>query len=205
MLPRVLVKTASVTSEVTLEARLLRATIMVFLSLSGAFLTALLAQARIPLPFTPVPVTGQVLAVLICGALLGGNGGMLSQVMYAGLGVMGFKWFAGGAAGLAVLSGPTGGYIIGFVVAAFFLGAFTERLAAARTFAGQVLLMLVAVGIIYLFGALHLALVMRLSMAETLAAGVTPFIVGDVLKVVIAALFTSAYFSSRPHPLKRDG
>ena len=139
------------------------------------------------MPFTPVPITGQVLAVLLCGSLLGGNYGMLSQVMYVALGVLGFKWFAGSGSGVAVLAGATGGYFIGFIVAALFLGSCVTNFRAARTFAGQVLLMCAAVLIIYVCGVAHLMMTLRLSLASAIALGVTPFIAGGIIKVVIAA------------------
>ena len=172
------------------ERRLLGATLMVFLSFCGACLTALLAQVRIPLPFTPVPLTGQVFAVLVCGALLGSGYGALSQMFYVGLGVVGVPWFAGGI-GLAVFTGATAGYLIGFIVAAFFLGFITRRFAGARRLEGQIWAMLAAVGIIYLFGTLHLTLCLGWSPAVAVSEGVAPFVAGDLIKVVLAASVTS--------------
>jgi len=88
------------------------------LAIGFACLTGLLAQFRFYLPGSPVPITGQTFAVLIAGILLGKWGG-ISQGMYVGFGAMGVPWFAGMNAGLAYLLGPTGGYIIGFIFAAF--------------------------------------------------------------------------------------
>ena len=175
----------------------LRAATMVLLSVCGACLTGLLAQLRIPLPFTPVPITGQVFAVLVCGALLGSGYGALSQLIYVTMGVMGVPWFAGGLSGFGVLTAFTGGYLVGFVVAALFLGACTRRSTGTRTFGGQVLLMLGAVAILYFFGWLHLVMGLRMSPAEAAASGLAPFVLGDVLKVVVAARLTSVVLSSR--------
>ncbi len=164
---------------------------MVFLAVCGAALTALLAQIRLPLPFTPVPVTGQVLAVLVCGALLGSGYGLLSQVIYVSLGVAGVPWFAGFTAGGAVLLGVTGGYLVGFMVAAFFLGAFT-RLLGAYSLRGQIALMLGAVVIIHLLGMQWLMAVTGCGLTRGLFMGVAPFVAVDLFKAVLAALITSA-------------
>ncbi len=174
--------------------------VMVLASFCGACLTGLLAQLRFPLPFTPVPVTGQVLAVLVCGSLLGSGYGTLSQAIYVMLGASGVPWFAGGTHGLAVIFGPaavTGGYLVGFMVAALFLGTCTERSAQARTLVGQLKLMLFAVALIYLFGALHLMLTLRVSLGKAFAIGVAPFVLADALKVLVAALLTSTVLSRR--------
>jgi len=164
---------------------------MVFFAFCGAVLTALLAQIKLPLPFTPVPVTGQVLAVLVCGALLGGGYGLLSQVMYVSLGVAGVPWFAGFTAGGAVLMGVTGGYMVGFMVAAFFLGSFT-RVFSAYSMRAQLALMLAAVAIIHLLGMQWLMAVTGCGLTRGLLVAVAPFVVVDVLKAVLAATLTSA-------------
>lgn len=177
---------------ITRERRPAAATGMIFLSFCGACLTGLLAQVRIPLPFTPIPLTGQVFAVLVCGALLGAGYGTLSQAFYVGLGATGIPWFSGGAGGPGVFAGFTGGYLIGFVAAAFFLGLVTRRRTGARTLEGQLWVMLAAVGIIYAFGALHLVLTLGMSSAEAIASGVVPFVAGDLIKAVLAAGVTVA-------------
>jgi len=165
---------------------------MVLLSFFGACVTGLLAQIRLPLPGTPVPLTGQVLAVLICGAVLGSGYGAFSQVIYVALGVAGVPWFAGGACGFAILAGPTGGYLLGFVVAALFLGTLSERTAAAKTLHAQLKLMLMGVAVIWLFGLIHIVLALHVSLTTAFVWGVVPFIAADVIKAVLAALFTSA-------------
>jgi biotin transport system substrate-specific component len=173
------------------EPRAFSVPAMVFFALCGAALTGLLAQVRLPLPFTPVPLTGQVLAVLICGALLGGGYGLLSQVLYVSLGVAGVPWFAGATFGGAALLGVTGGYLIGFMVAAFFLGAFT-RVFSAYSLRGQLALMLAAVAIIHVLGLQWLMAVTGCGLTRGIFLAVAPFLVIDVLKAVLAALITSA-------------
>ena len=186
------------------DRHVLSAFAMVILSIAGACLTGLLAQLRIYLLFTPVPVTGQVLAVLICGGFLGGGYGLLSQVIYVGLGAAGLPWFADGTGGVAALIGPSGGYLLGFVMAAYFLGAATKRSAEARALEGQMMLMLIAVGIIYFFGVLHQMLVLGWSPLQAILLGAAPFIAVDVVKAVMAAMVTSAALPGRSSSAQAD-
>ena len=181
------------------ERRGLSATALFLLSIAGACLTGLLAQVhvRLPLGMTPVPITGQVLGVLVCGAFLGGGYGLLSQIIYVGLGAAGLPWFTGLSGGLDVLQGVTGGYLIGFVMAAYFLGACMQRSARLRTLGGRLLAMLVAVGIIHAFGLLNLMLLLGIGPTRAFALGSLPFLTGDALKCLIAASLTSAVLRSR--------
>jgi biotin transport system substrate-specific component len=159
-----------------------------------AILTGLLAQVAVPLPWTPVPITGQTLGVLLAGVLLGGGWGGISQVIYAGLGLAGLPWFTGWQGGLSHLAGPTGGYIIGFVLAALCVGYFTDRFIAARQYLWLVALMLAANFIlIYVPGLLQLGLWISLikgqsvTVMQTLNLGLWPFVAGDVIKILLAA------------------
>ena len=97
----------------------------ILLILLGALLVAALAQVEIPLPFTPVPITGQTFGVLLVGAALGSKRGALSLVSYLSMGVLGLPFFAGGAHGWDIVIGATGGYLIGFVIAAYVIGLVT--------------------------------------------------------------------------------
>jgi biotin transport system substrate-specific component len=157
------------------------------LALAFACLTGLAAQIRIPLPFTPVPITGQVLAVLLSGIVLGGCYGGLSQVFYAGLGTVGLPWFSGGNGGLAAITGITGGYIIGFVPAALAIGWLASRSASVRRLHFQLLLMAAGVSIIYIFGAAQFAIVMNTGFLKTMKMAVLPFIPVDLMKAIVAA------------------
>jgi biotin transport system substrate-specific component len=165
------------------------------LGLAFAFscLTGLAAQIRIPLSFTPVPITAQVLVVLLSGIILGGYYGGLSQIFYVGLGTVGIPWFSGWNGGLAAITGVTGGYIIGFVPAALIIGWLTDRYTAVRRFhivflyLFQLLLMTVAMSIIYIFGATQLAIVMNTGFLKTMRLAVFPFILVDLAKAVVAA------------------
>ena len=158
-----------------------------------AAITGLMAQVRIYLPFSPVPVTGQVLAVLLSGVICGGVFGSISQMIYIGLGIAGIPWFAVTSHNCGyLLASPTFGYLIGFIVAPLIIGRYTDRYIAARTLFSQIKLMMSAVVIIYIFGAAYLALILKLTIWQALIQGVIPFIIFDVVKATLAALASSA-------------
>ncbi|HSW36432.1 MAG TPA: biotin transporter BioY [Candidatus Limnocylindrales bacterium] len=153
-------------------------------------LIAVLAQVSIPLPFSPVPFTGQVIGVLLAGALLGSKDGLLAVFAYLLLGAAGAPVFAMGRGGLFILLGPTGGYLLGFMPAAYLTGRLTETkadLSLWRTYGA----MLIALVVIFLLGAIQLGLIMNFNIMQTLMAGVIPFIPLDLLKVVLAGLLYS--------------
>ncbi len=152
------------------------------LTLLMAAVMGLAAQIRIPLPFTPVPLTAQVFVVLLSGIVLGGGYGGLSMALYLLFGFAGLPWFTGWSVG--TWFGPTTGYLIGFVPAALFTGIAFPR---AREFLGQALVMTTAVFIIYLFGALHIALILKTGFSHTLILAILPFIPFDIVKAVAAA------------------
>jgi biotin transport system substrate-specific component len=165
------------------------------LALGMASLTGLLAQVRIQLPWSPVPLTGQTLAVLLAGVALGKWWGGISMAIYAGLGIAGVPWFQGWNGGLAYLAGPTGGYVIGFILAALFLGYFTDRYVRSRRFMSMLGLMLFAsLILVYVPGLLQLGLWLNLVKGEPvtlgglLMMGAVPFIAGDITKAIAAAL-----------------
>ena len=156
----------------------------IFLTLTGSLLIAILARVAIPLPFSPVPFSGQTLAVLLLGALLGSRLGAMSAALYLFQGAIGLPVFVYGA-GPAYLFGPTGGYIFGFVAAAYITGWLAERgwdrkvhTTAAAMVAGS--------AAIYIAGLAQLSLYTGASNA--LAAGFYPFIITDLLKVALAAV-----------------
>ncbi len=156
---------------------------MVYASLFGA-LTALGAYMIIPLP--PVPITLQTVFLGLAGTLLGGRLGALSQTVYLLLGIIGLPVFAGGKAGLGVLFGPTGGYLIGFVAAAFVIGKLTA-MKVRPGFAWLCFSLVSGTAVLYGFGVLQLALVARLAPVKALAVGVLPFLPGDMIKILLTA------------------
>ncbi len=173
------------------EASLIHKIILAF---AMACFTGIAAQVRIPLPWTPVPISAQTFAVLLSGVLLGGWYGGLSQVFYIGAGIAGVPWFSGGGSGIAYISGPTGGYIIGFILAALFIGYFVDRFARARGFFAIFVLMFFAnFVLIHLPGLLQLSVVTGVrNIYKLLSMGTLPFIVGDVAKVLAAAALAKA-------------
>ncbi len=167
------------------------------LALGMAVLTGLMAQIRIPLPLTPVPITGQTFAVLLSGILLGRNWGGISMAVYATLGAIGIPWFAGFGGGPAILFGPTGGYIFGFILAALFIGYISDRFIKSRNFIPMLLLMLFAnfilihgTGLIQLSVWLNFVKGSSPTFYEILAMGTLPFMVGGLIKVIAAAAVT---------------
>ncbi len=163
----------------------------VVLAFVFAGLTGLGAQLSFYLPFTPVPVTMQVLPVLLSGVILGKHYGALSQVIYASLGALGLAWFAGHKAGLEVLMGATGGYIIAFIVAAWVIGYFTDTYREARSKVSQAVLIFTGVLIIYILGAAQLSFVTGMGAKEAVLKGIIPFIPGDIFKAILAIAISS--------------
>jgi biotin transport system substrate-specific component len=162
------------------------------LSLGFALITGVMAQIRIPLPFTPVPLTGQVFAVLLSAVFLGGYFGALSQLFYVILGITCLSWFSGGLGGFAVVTGLTGGYLIGFIPSAMLVGWFTSRYAFFRKFHSQLLLMMAGVIVIYIFGSAQIAVLMRLGFVDTMRLAVLPFIGVDLMKAAIVACISTS-------------
>lgn len=160
---------------------------LVYAALFGA-LTAAGALMVIPLP--PVPVTAQTFFLNVSAILLGGQLGALSQVIYVMLGIVGIPVFAGGKAGLGVLFGPTGGYLFGFIIAAFVIGVVNRTKKNAGIF-WHIFSMLIGMLIIYLLGSIQLSLVAKMSFQKALAVGVLPFIPGDIIKIILAAIISS--------------
>jgi len=156
------------------------------LSVIGAsLLIALGAQLRIPVPFSPVPVTAQTLVVLLAGALLGPKRGAQAVVLYLLEGLLGWPVFAGASGGLTVLLGPTGGYLIGFVAAAYIVGRLTER-SENRNALATIGALLLGILVIYAFGLIRLAAFV--GMERVIALGLAPFIPGDLVKLLCATL-----------------
>jgi biotin transport system substrate-specific component len=161
----------------------------IVLAFGFALITALLAQVKFYLPGNAlVPITGQTFAVLLAGVLLGKYGG-ISQCIYVGLGAIGVPWFAN-------VTGSTIGYLIGFIIAAFFLGFITDRYIKSRSFKAMLPIMLFTTyvliyvpGMIYLFFYTQ-SLGLSLGIMGLLQIGVLPFIAGDIIKAVAAATIT---------------
>lgn len=164
------------------------------LVISFTLLTAVAAQFRIYLDFTPVPITGQTLAVLLAGGVLGSRAGAASQALYW-MGGLVLPWFAGANGGLAtgewegweVVTGATGGYLIGFILAAYAVGYLSER-GQDRNIATAIPAFLAGSAIIYLFGVPWLAHSINVSWEQAVADGMVPFLLGDLIKLGAAGL-----------------
>ena len=144
------------------------------------------AQVSVPLPFTPVPVTGQTLAVLLVGAGLGSVRGAASVALYLLLGIAGLGVFADGAHGWAAIAGATGGYMVGFLLAAPLVGLLAERRWDSR-FSSALGALLTGNLVIYLVGLPWLAVVLHTNLEKTLEYGLYPFVPGDMVKLYLAA------------------
>lgn len=157
---------------------------MSYAAMFGA-MTAIGAYIIIPLPV--VPITLQTFVMYLAASLLGGRLGALSQTVYILLGVIGLPVFAGGKAGLGVLIGPTGGYLMGFIIGAYIIGKMLE----SRKHSGYVwiaLSLILATAVIYICGVAQLLVVAQLSLKKAIIAGVLPFLIGDVIKIAAATL-----------------
>jgi len=155
------------------------------LVLGGSLLIALAAQLKLPLPFSPVPVTGQTFAVLLLAAIYGSNRGVATVLAYLGLGSVGLPVFAEANAGGAVLLGPTAGYLIGFLGAAYVVGKLGER-GWHRRLGSTAASMIIGNGVIYVAGAAWLA--GFIGWKAAVLAGVLPFLAGDAFKIGLATL-----------------
>jgi len=176
------------------------------LALTFALLTGLLAQLRFYLPGIYVPVTGQVFGVILAGVILGKWGGV-SQCFYVGLGAIGIPWFTGLNGGMLYLFGPTGGYLIGFIIAAFFIGFVVDRYIRSRNFIGMLSLMLFSTFVlIYIPGLTQYYLWMGGSIGswKLLSMTVIPFIPADVIKAIIAAAIASGITPKRTYGREID-
>lgn len=142
--------------------------------------------AQIAVPLWPVPITGQTLAVLLVGSALGAVRGSLAMVVYALMGIVGLPVFSDASSGFHVIAGPTGGYIVGFIFSAALVGWVAER-AGDRKFVGAILAFGAGTVVTFAFGMIWLAAVLGLNLEQTLQAGLYPFIIGGVVKSLLAA------------------
>lgn len=153
----------------------------VALVVGGAALTGLAAQIAVPVPGSPVPVTGQTFAALLVGTTLGASRGFYALALYALAGLAGMPWFANGASGVSV----SFGYILGMILASTVVGALARR-GADRSMLRMAGAMLVGEAIIYAIGVPYLAFAADMTTSAAIAAGLTPFLIGDALKAALA-------------------
>jgi len=174
-----------------------------FLACGFSCLTGILAQLTIYLPWTPIPITGQTIAVMLSGVLLGRWGGV-SQVIYTVVGFAGIPWFAGFKGGPTVLLGPTPGYLFGFIISAYFIGYFLDTYPRLRKIIPLFLMMLIinfivilGCGTIYLYQWLKVVEMKQIEIAAAFVIGFYPFIFGGIAKtfivVFLSLLLTPSY------------
>ncbi|MBI3951932.1 MAG: biotin transporter BioY [Acidobacteria bacterium] len=155
-----------------------------FLALGFSGIIALSARLAIPLPFTPVPITGQTFAVVLTGALLGPHYGVLAVLFYLIEGGLGLPVFGGGMSGWAHMAGSTAGYLFGFVLAAFVVGSLAQR-GWDRKLSRSLAMMLIGEAVILVLGATWLTAFVGTD--RVLMAGVVPFLPGALVKAALAA------------------
>jgi biotin transport system substrate-specific component len=152
------------------------------------------ASSRFVIPLTPVPITGQTFGVLLVGGALGFRRGLASVALYVLIGTIGLPFFAEGKGGLQVLQGTNGGYIVGFIVAGALVGRLAE-LGWDRRILGALGAMAIGNVVIYLFGVPWLMFVAHMDLPTGIAKGLTPFLIGDAVKLILAALaFPAAWW-----------
>ncbi|MEV0320368.1 biotin transporter BioY [Streptomyces sp. NPDC050658] len=152
------------------------------LVVGGAVLTGIAAQIAVPVPGSPVPVTGQTFAALLVGTALGARRGFLSLALYALVGMAGMPWFAEANSGFAM---PSFGYVLGMLLASTVVGALARR-GGDRNVWRTAGTMAVGSAIIYAVGVPYLAAATGMSLTQAVAAGLTPFLIGDALKAALA-------------------
>jgi biotin transport system substrate-specific component len=160
----------------------------VLLVIGGAGLVGLLAQVSIHLSFTPVPITGQTLGVLLTGTALGWRRGLAAMALYAVAGLVGVPWFAGHTSGYV---GASFGFVIGFMLCALVCGRLAER-GADRSVLSSVPAMIAGEVVMYGVGVTWLALYLHVSASTAISLGLTPFLAGDAIKAALAALLLPA-------------
>lgn len=154
--------------------------------IGGVGFIAALAQISIPIPGSPVPVTGQTLAALLIGTTYGARLGFITFSTYLLAGIAGAPIFAGSTHGIERVTGATGGYLVGMLLASFVLGYLADR-KADQSFKTSFPALILGDLIIFTFGLLWLRASLDLSWSATIAAGLTPFILGELLKIAITA------------------
>jgi len=154
--------------------------------MGGVGFISLMAQVAIPVPGSPIPVTGQTLAVLLIGTTYGARLGLMTFATYLLAGVAGAPIFAGSTHGIEKVIGATGGYLVGMLIASFLLGYLADR-KADQKFKTSFPALLLGDAVIFFFGLTWLHFSLDLSWSATFAAGLTPFIFGELLKIAITA------------------
>jgi biotin transport system substrate-specific component len=153
----------------------------------GSIFIAVLAQISIQIPFSPVPITGQTLGVIIIGGILGSKKGALTISLYLMEGALGFPVFANMKAGAYVLIGPTAGYLWSFIPAAYLVGFFSEK-GITDNFLISFLVCLLSTFLILILGSIYLTII-GFGLDKALLVGFYPFILGGIIKSLLGSIF----------------
>jgi len=156
------------------------------MTLISLFAALTVVGAFISIPLYPVPLTLQTLFTLLAAMTLGSVMGMLSQIIYVMLGVIGLPVFAGFKTGIGILFGPTGGFLFGFIISAYIIGKIIE-LKKEKNFFYYFLAGIIGTIILYIIGITQLSLVTDMGMKKALMVGMLPFLPGDILKIIAAS------------------
>ena len=160
---------------------------MVFASLLAALMAT---GAYLSIPVGPVPIVLQNMFVFLAGLLLGSRWGLASVAVYLLAGICGLPVFAGGMGGIGRIIGPTGGYLVGYLPAVFIIGYISEKSAGRIVY--DILAMICGTAVLYACGVTWLKVLTGMTLSKTLVAGMYPFLIGDALKIVAAAVITGA-------------
>lgn len=160
---------------------------MILVALFAAIIVVLAIIPPIPVPFSPVPITLQTLGVFLAATMLGSKLGSLAVLIYVLLGTFGLPVFAGGASGFGVLVGPTGGYLIGFIIGAFVIGFLMEK-GPFKGIVRDVVSMVCGLVVIYVIGTIWLSVVTEMPLQKALLVGSLPYIPLDIVKLTLAVL-----------------
>lgn len=159
---------------------------MMILCALFAALTAVCSMISIPLPFTPVPINLATLSVFLAGGLLGSRYGFLSQLVYVILGAVGLPVFHNFSGGFGIITGPTGGYIIGYAAAAWLIGFLAEK--TGRGFYRNIIGMAAGLAVCYGLGTLWFMVLTSTGLVAALMLCVVPFLIGDAVKIAAGAI-----------------
>jgi biotin transport system substrate-specific component len=170
---------------------------------SGVLLTALLAQVAVPVPGTPVPITGQTLAVVLTAAALGPLRGVSVQVLYMAAALLGLPFYSDASGGFDVVFGATGGYVIGFIPAAYLIGL-AARHGADRKLWKSLPLFVAGQAVVFAVGVPWLALSLGLTATQALEGGFYPYILGGVVKAAVASAILGSSARGGPSPAQVD-
>jgi biotin transport system substrate-specific component len=171
----------------------------VLLVVAGVLVTALAAQVVVPLPFTPVPITGSTFAVLLVGGAYGARRGAVTMGTYLLVGAVGVPVYAEASGGFQVFAGATGGYLVAFPIAAYVVGALARR-GWDRSIGGMAAAFAIGSLLVYAIGVPWLAIVAGMSLPQAVTAGALPFLIGDAVKAALAGIaLPLAWKATKPH------